>query len=195
VERNISSPAAGQRHYVRDLCGSPVASWVVSWQRLALRISPGWPESKIGRPTRTWSVWAINGPVGRAGRICNLPQGEPSRVIPARLDPHASVTCPGLSQACVAGGRSGAQWPWGAWGMSPEKTAQPAEQARGSWPQGGPHSQRNSAGRTPRLATGTGCRRVDITTVRFRPVRSPSGHRGRRPVRVGRARVTKEPWG
>ena len=173
---------------LRGLRGSALAETCVAHQ-------PGWPESKIGRPTRTWSVRAINGSVGRAARICNLPQGEPSRVIPARFDPHASVTCPGLSQACVAGGRSGAQWPWGAWGMSPEKTAQPAEQARETRPQGGPHSQRNSAGRTPRLATGTGCRRVDITTVRFRPVRSPSGHRGRRPVRVGRARVTKEPWG
>jgi hypothetical protein len=61
----------------------------------------------------------------------------------------------------------------GAWGMSPEKTAQPAEQARGTWPRGGPQSQRNSAGRTPGPATGTGCRRVDIITVRFRPSPEP----------------------
>ena len=100
-------------------------------------------------------------------------------MIPARFDPHASVTCPGLSQACVSGGRSCAPWPWGAWGMSPEKTAQPAEQARGIWPRGGPHSQRNSAGRTPGLAPGTGCGRVDITTVRFRP--SPESQRPKRP--------------
>ena len=103
-------------------------------------------------------------------------------MIPARFDPHASVTCPGLSQACVAGGRSGAQRPWGAWGMSPEKTAQPAEQARGTWPRGGPHSQRNSAGRTPGLAPGTGCGRVDLTTVRFRP--SPESHRPKRPPAI-----------
>ncbi len=34
---------------------------------------------------------------------------------------------------------------------------------------GGPHFQRNSAGKTPDPATGTGCGRVDIITVRFRP--------------------------
>ncbi len=119
-------------------------------------------------------------------------------MILVRLDPHASVTCPGLSRACVAGGRSCAQRPWGAWGMSPEKTAQPAEQARRIWPRGGPHSQRNSAGRTPGPATGTGCRRVDILTIRFRP--SPESQRPKRPQASpsrpgpGNERA-RRPWG
>jgi hypothetical protein len=37
--------------------------------------------------------------------LATCPRASQGWVIPARPDPHANVTCPGLSQACVAGGR------------------------------------------------------------------------------------------